>query len=132
MRLITPEETSTKSEPQELSLFLSLYRWIEYLKSIYIFATPEEEISGFLLLNEDLLQILTEAPNYIYEIFGRVPIYLELHRDPEEGWDELFIVIKTILPAEEAVKRERELFDSWFSQIIHKVDNRLNYTEEPL
>lgn len=115
----------------ETSFYLSPYRLISFLEKRFIFENPLE-INPFLLLNKDLFNVLLEAPSYIYSVFGRVPLYLELHSDPEEDWDELFIVIKTTLPAEEAVKREMQLFDKWFSRIIQKVGNRLNYTEEPL
>ncbi|HRU92103.1 MAG TPA: hypothetical protein P5268_03590 [Candidatus Marinimicrobia bacterium] len=115
----------------EVSVYLLPYKLIDELKRIYIYENPQE-IKTFLLLNKDLIPVLKEAPDYIYRVFGRVPIYLELHSDPEEGWDELFILIKSSLPAEEAINREKKLFDIWFSRIIHKVGNRLNYTEEPL
>jgi hypothetical protein len=59
-------------------------------------------------------------------------IYLELYSDPEEEWDELFIVIKSPYSAEEAIELEKKLFDEWFVNIIDKVNNRLNFTEEPL
>jgi hypothetical protein len=115
----------------ETSIYLFPYQLIDILEKRYIFENTQEIIS-FLLLNKDLLNVLLEAPYYIERVFGRVPLYLELHSDPEENWDELFIVIKTTLPAEEAVKREVQLFDLWFSNVIQKVGNRLNYTEEPL
>ncbi len=115
----------------ETSIYLFPYQLIDILEKRYIFENTQEIIS-FLLLNKDLLNVLLEAPYYIEHVFGRVPLYLELHSDPEENWDELFIVIKTNLPAKEAVKREMQLFDLWFSNVIQKVGNRLNYTEEPL
>jgi hypothetical protein len=98
----------------------------------YIFV-DKEKILDFLFANSDLIPILLEAPKYIYEIFGQnVPIYLELYSDPEEEWDELFIVIKSPYSAEEAIELEKKLFDEWFVNIIDKVNNRLNFTEKPL
>jgi len=90
-----------------------------------------EEIKKFLISNEDLIQILSDAQEHIYRVFGRVPISLELHHDPEEGWDELFIIIKTQLPPEKAVNLENRLFEEWFVDILDKVEGRLNFTEEP-
>jgi len=116
----------------ENSYYLFPIKVVEELKKDYIFVEPER-ILKFLLANRDLLLILEEAPEYIYRIFGpSVLNYLELHSDPEEGWDELFIVIKSPYTAEKAVALERELFDEWFINIIDKVGNRLNFTEEPL
>ncbi|MBP9019704.1 MAG: hypothetical protein KBG04_07805 [Bacteroidales bacterium] len=115
----------------EVSVYLSPYKLIDELERVYIYENPQE-IKTFLLSNKDLILILKEAPNYIYRVFGRVPIYLELHSDPEEDWNELFIIIKSSLSADEAINREKELFDIWFSRIVHRVGNRLNYTEEPL
>lgn len=120
-----------KPQQIETSSYLSPYKTIKDLETIYFFENYND-IMQFLRSNLDLVPLLVEAPIYIYHIFGGVPIYLELHSDPEENWDELFIVIKTALPAEEAVKREMQLFDLWFSNVIRKVGNRLNYTEEPL
>jgi len=117
----------------EPSVYLFPYKLVEELEEIYIFVNPQK-VRTFLLSesNKDLMPILKEAPEYIYRVFGRVPVYLELHHDPDELWDELFITIKTSLPAEEAIKRQKELFDIWFSNIICMVGNRLNYMEEPL
>ena len=125
--------TTFEIQPQQIetSSYLSTYRTLKNLEEIYYFENYND-IMGYLRSNLDLVPLLVEAPIYIYDIFGGFPIYLELHSDPEEDWDELFIVIKTTLPAEEAVKREMQLFDLWFSNVIQKVGNRLNYTEEPL
>jgi len=98
----------------------------------YVFV-DKEKIIDFLFANSDLIPILLEAPKYIYEIFGQnVPIDLELYSDPEEEWDELFIVIKSPYSAEKAIELEKKLFDEWFINIIDKINNRLNFTEEPL
>jgi hypothetical protein len=116
----------------ENSYYLLPIKVIEELKKDYIFVEPER-ILKFLLANRDLILILQEVPEYIYGIFGpSVLNYLELHSDPEEEWDELFIVIKSPYTAEKAVALERELFDEWFVHIMDKFSNKLNFTEEPL
>jgi len=116
------EENSVYRFPQDL---------IDYIENIYIFKNPEE-IKMFLMSNDDLIQILLDAREHIQRVFGQVPIYLELHHDPEEEWDELFIVIKTNYSPEKAVEFENKLFEEWFIEIISKVSGRLNFTEEPL
>jgi len=106
---------------------------IKQLEEIYIF-TNSEEVKAFLLseLNKDLIPILKEAPEYIYKIFDKVPIYLELHSDVEEDWDEIFIIIKSSLSVEETIKKGEELFNIWFKNITDVICNRLNYIVEPL
>lgn len=118
-------------ESIESSVYIQVPKQIEYLKRIYIFDEPEE-ITQFLFSNEDLIEILLEARDYLVKIFGKVPIYLEFHHDPEEEWDELFIIIKTNYPPEKAVDLENKLFEEWFIKVIDKVKGRLSFTEEPL
>ncbi len=126
--LLKPQQ---ENEYLETSIYWGIHELINLLEKNYNFENAQE-IKPFLFSNADLLPILIEAPSYIYQVFGRVPIYLELHSDPEEDWDELFIIIKTNLSAEESIKYEKELFDKWFCKIINKVGTRLNFTEEPL
>lgn len=128
-KILVPKDIESSTES---SIFLQVQKKIEYLKNIYIFDNHNEIISFLLDNNEDLLDILWEASNYIFDIFGKVPIYLDLHHDPEEGWDELFIVIKTHYSPEKALELENKLFEEWFIKVIDKVKGRLNFTEEPL
>jgi len=105
---------------------------IDQLKKIYEFSN-EKETRNFIMQNIYLVDILKEAPNHIYRIFGNtIKLVLELHTDPEEDWEELFIVIKSSYPAQKAVELERKLFVEWFSYIMDKVNDKLNFTEEPL
>jgi len=120
-----------EGEDKESSVYLLPQILIDNLETKYIFMNPEE-IKMFLLSNTDLIGILIDAPEHIRRIFGEVPIYLKLTHDPEENWDELFIVIKTSYSPEKAVELENKLFDEWFINVIDKVNTRLNFTEEPL
>lgn len=105
---------------------------LDELKGAYEFSNVEE-IRNFIMQNNYLADILKEAPKNIYRIFGKsVKLILELHSDPEEEWDELFIVIKSPYNAKKAVALERKLFDEWFIHIMNKVNDKLNFTEEPL
>ncbi len=127
----TVETYKEKEIIGENSIYILEQNFIDYLENMYIFKNPVE-IKRFLANNNDLIDILVFAPIYIYEIFGNVPIYLELHHDLEEEWEELFIIIKTNNSPEEAFKLENELFEKWFIKILDKVEGRLNFTEEPL
>ncbi len=104
---------------------------IELLEKTYTLKN-HGEIKQFLIVNDDLIPILVEGYEQITKIFGDVPVYLELHSDPEEGWEELFIVIKTGYPTKKAFELENKLFEEWFIRIMDKVNGRLNFTEKPL
>lgn len=127
-----------KEQEKNLSLLLDFFIHffipiirIFLLKKKYTFIN-EKEVENFLLRNKELIDILFEAPSKIFEVFGKVPLYLELHRDPEEDWEELFIVIKTSYNPEKAVSLMDELGEKWFLNIIDKVGNKLCIAEEPL
>ena len=118
-------------EIAETSVILRPQRLINKLENLYIFENPKE-IKNFLLSNNYLIEILFEAPPHIYRIFGQVPIHLELHHDPEEGWDELFVVIKSTYSPEEAISLENRLAEEWFLDKMKATQGRLNIIEEPL
>ena len=106
------------------------YILINFLEHLYIF-TQSDEIRDYILSNEFLIPLLLEAFEKIYEIFGEVPLYLELHRDPE-GWDELFIVIKTSGTPEQLIALENKLIDEWFIHILDDTKGKLNIIGELL
>lgn len=120
-----------KEDIAETSITLQPQRLISELEKLYIFDNPEE-IKNFLSTNDYLIEILFEAPEHIYGTFGQVPVHLELHHDPEEDWDELFIVIKSTYSAEEAIRLENRLAEEWFLNRIKDTRGKLNITEEPL
>ncbi|MFH1860843.1 MAG: hypothetical protein ABH870_07545 [bacterium] len=93
-----------------------------------------KEIIDFIGKYDFLLSILMEAPREIYRIFPRddVKLELELHHDPEEDYDELFVVIKSPYSPLEARKLMDELDETWFLNIMNKTKNKLCITEEPL
>jgi len=118
--------------PPETSIFFDKQNKITRLENLYYFHNPDE-IKRFLLTHDYLIEHLFEAYDQIRRIFGEnVEIHLEYTIDPEEDWDELFIVIKSPYPAEKAVELERKLFDEWFVHIMDKLNNKLNFIEEPL
>lgn len=91
------------------------------------------EVISFVRKYPFLLSILEEAPDQIYRMFGKdILLRLELHHDPEEGWDELFIVIRSAYSAEEAIRLENRLAEEWFLDRIKETRGKLNITEEPL
>ncbi|MFQ5870242.1 MAG: hypothetical protein ACE5JC_10105 [Candidatus Zixiibacteriota bacterium] len=92
-----------------------------------------EEIEKFLGKYKHLFPILEEAEEQIVSVFGEnIKLCLELHRDPEEGWNELFIVIKSEYSAEEAFRLENRLAEEWFLDRMKETKGKLNIIEEPL
>lgn len=89
-----------------------------------------KEVFQFIEKHPNLLSLLSEAPQQIFSIFGKdAELTLELHKDPEEAYDELFVVIKT--KRTDAVELLEKL-DKWFLRIAKDVDNKLNFTVEGL
>jgi hypothetical protein len=116
----------------ETSVFIRKLKKISRLGRLYYFYNPDE-IQRFLLTHDYLIENLFEAYDQIKRIFGEnIEVHLEYEIDPEEEWDELFIVIKSPYPTEKAIELEKRLFDEWFVHIMDKVNNKLNFTEEPL
>ena len=130
-RLIEPEEAPIFLQPQVSITGLDIQILIGELENLYIFENPRE-IKKFILNNEYLIDILFEAPLHIYRIFEHVPTFLELHHDPEEDWDELFIVIRSSYLTDEAIRRENQLVEEWFLERMDDTQGRLNIVEESL
>jgi hypothetical protein len=92
-----------------------------------------EEIMVFLEEHDHLLPILEEAKEKIISVFGdEIKISLELHHDPEEAWDELFIVIKSSHSPKEAIELEKKLAKDWFISRIRDTKGDLNISGESL
>lgn len=93
----------------------------------------EKKVICFIENNIFLLGLLVEAPIHIYRIFGKeVKLHLKLCHDAEEGWDELFIVIKSSYAPVRAVELENELAEEWFIDRMEIANGKLNFAEEPL
>ncbi|MEW6376635.1 MAG: ADP-ribosylglycohydrolase family protein [Thermodesulfobacteriota bacterium] len=104
------------------------------VKGIYdISEHQKKKIEGFLERYKYLYPILKEAKEHIISIFGEdVKISLELHHDPQENWDELFVIIRSTFTSEEAVRLENRLAEEWFLTRMKETKGRLNIIEEPL
>lgn len=105
------------------------------VKELYPFEIIEnqrEEIKSFLRKNLYLVPILKEARGRILSVFGEgTKVFLELHLDPQEDFEELFVVIKSHYDAREAQRRLNLLGHEWFLKILEKTRGKLNITEEP-
>jgi hypothetical protein len=119
-----------QEETVETSVTLLPQILIKQLERKYIFENPKE-INNFLLKNNVLLEVLFEARDNIYRIFGQVPARVELHVDPEENWDELFIVIRSSFSVEEALFLENRFMEEWFLDRMKDTGGKLNLVVEP-
>jgi len=106
----------------------------EKLQGLYQIAIEQEgAILEFLSEQGWLYPMLFEAPERISQIFGAdAKTALELERAPDEGWEELFVVVKTNLPAEEGVRRTRQIIDDWFAEQVAGRKCLINLVEEPI
>ena len=92
-----------------------------------------EEIRRFVEERELLFPILKEAKGQIISVFGtHVRLCLELYHDIEEGWEKLFVVIKSPYSAEKAHELEQILGKKWFLTKIKEAKGDLIISEESL
>jgi hypothetical protein len=91
----------------------------------------EAEIRRFIEERDYLFPIIKEAKGQILSVFGDyVKLYLELYHDIEEGWEKLFIIIKSPYSAEKALELERILGKKWFLNKIKEAKGDLIISEE--
>ena len=127
-----PVEEVAKGISREISVIRRSEELINVLEAFYLFRN-QEEVKVFLLANNYLIEILFEAHWQIKRVFGvAVTTYLELHHDPEEEFEELFIVAKSTYSPEEARKLMDQLDEEWFLDVMNKTQGKMCITEEPL
>ena len=112
--------------------YADLQEGIRLLEKDYHFDN-KVEVENFLKQHPYLLLLLQEGKERIFSTFGKkVKLYLEIHHDPEEGWEELFVVIRSPYNAEEAIRLENKLAEEWFLDRMKETRGKLNITGEPL
>ncbi|NSW77585.1 MAG: hypothetical protein HPY54_00940 [Chthonomonadetes bacterium] len=114
----------------ETSVTVKQQKAIRQIEQLYDEIENVDEVRRFLERDTFLVDILQEAPARVREFFGDVPIGLTIHHDPEEGWDELFIVIKSPYSPHETLMRDEALFREWFAYRLGGAQGKLNITEE--
>ena len=78
----------------------------------------------------EVISVLSEAPGAIRQGFGPASLVLDLVVDPEEAWEELFIVIITTRPVDQALSRLRQLDADWFVDAARRAKFTVNVTVE--
>jgi len=86
---------------------------------------------AFLFRHKFLIPILSEAPEHIRNIFGyETKLSLDLDQDPEGKFEELFVVVGTMKPAEEAIDLLGKLDEAWFLKVLPETRNQFNIAVE--
>ncbi len=81
-------------------------------------------------MHPEVVSALSEAPAAVRRVFGEVRPALELVVDPEEGWEELFIVIPPTGPTDQALRQLRQLDANWFGDAARRARFAFNVTVE--
>ena len=109
---------------------MTVPRPIDDLRSLYSFREPETVVR-FLSAYPHVIPLLIEARPHIVRHFGEdTPVVLEVVPDREsenEDDDELFALIQTELPPEEARPRLTR-FDDWWLANVRRAKYRLEFT----
>lgn len=92
--------------------------------------TDWSSLFSYVSKHREALPILLEAPEAIREVFGDVRPILDLVNDPEEGWEELFIVIPVREAAPKALERLERLDSIWFAYAVRRAKFSVNVTVE--
>jgi len=76
-------------------------------------------VTSFLQENPVLYSILPTAYYNVSSYFGKgTPVVLEVFSDPEEEYQQLFLQIRTRLPADDAERRLDALYDGWWLDVV--------------
>lgn len=125
-----PKEEEYQEKREENSVYFVTEIYIEILSQYYVIENIDE-FREFLMFHNQIIDVLLDAPKWIKKIFGEsIKIDLRVHFDPEEDYEELFVVLKTSLKPEEALSRLDVLDDEWFINVVDKTGGFLNVTEE--
>ncbi len=117
---------------KEASVVFKSKKEREPLEDIYTFENPPD-VERFLRTHKYLIEILFEAGEQIRRIFGEVVnLSLELHHDPEEDFEGLFIIIKTNLSPEESLDLLDKFDEEWWLDVDASISKKLEVTVEPI
>ena len=124
--LITPQVEEIKPS----SLIDEIKRVLEFYHNNFYEIRDETAIIDFLLQRISIVKYLFEAPQKISEYFGdHQGLALEIIRDPEGAYEELFLYIKTNLEPDDALNRLDKLDKEWFLNIPQQeiLDFNINF-----
>lgn len=129
--ILTEQVSEVMEIDKEIGQETSLFSVLRKLEKFYIFKNTEE-IVAFIGTHVFLLDILFRIPKWIESLFGNsVKIHLELHKDPEENFEGLFIIIKTNLSPEESLNLLDRLDEEWWLDVDNDISNILEIMVRP-
>jgi hypothetical protein len=129
--LLTPPSQlcSTREERRAFEDARRCTSLVEFLQVHYALRQVDwGGLFSYLLEHEGAVAVLLEAPAAIRQVFGEVRPLLDLVADPEEGWEELFIVVPTREPAGRALEHLKQLDTEWFAESARRANFAVNVT----
>lgn len=88
-------------------------------------------VMTYLSRNPSLLPVINEATTRIRQLFGYdAPLVLEVEPEPEDGSEELFLLIQTRKAPVDARGFLAQLDQSWWLSVVPQVGNLLNIDVE--
>lgn len=85
------------------------------------------EVVRFLSVNAHLYPLLLQAMPHIRQIFGQSPVYLEVEKDPDEGFEELLAIVTVRSTPEKALVLLAQFDQEWFTKVARRTRGRLNF-----
>lgn len=106
--------------------------WIQHLKQTSYRFRRDREVSDFLNEHNYLFPLLIEGYQQIEKCFGEgTQVVLEVLTEPESNEEgELFALIQTSLPTEEATGQLEQLDQEWWLEASLQAECRLNVDVE--
>ncbi len=107
---------------RESSVVWSVHQHAQWLEQIFAFS-HSDEVWRLLLTHEWLSAALLEAHGQIMRVFAEniVDLSLEYDIDPEEGYEELFVIIRTNLSVGESLARLETFDEEWWLEVDAEV-----------
>ncbi len=92
--------------------------------------SQQRTVTIFLNSQPELLPVLMEAKSHLERIFGNSSFYLEIEKDPDEGFEELFIVAKVNKTPEVALSLREQFGREWLIPHHGHLIGKLNLAVE--
>lgn len=107
---------------------------IEELGERYSFPGGRDKarIVSILRAKPPAMSLLKEGAEVLKAIFGDAAgLSLELDRDPESGFEEIFATVRTAHSPEAGLDLLEEFDEGWWLERARQVGGKLNFTWEP-
>jgi len=117
-----------KEIDEETSIIAQEENKLKLLEELYIL-NNETKVKTFLKRNPFLIDILLSAENEIREVLEEniSSLELELHKDPEEGFEKLFLVVKTTNASpEKLIGLLEKIDDEWYLNLDYETRKNFN------